>query len=99
MNTIEFPNVIQEIPSLFCHLSYLVERFSNSVGVMVGLGGRLRFQGRPRCEILLGDRQTGGVMEGRSKMPVQESCDRSEQLAQKSCGVKDAALMPRIYSK
>ena len=35
----------------------------------------------------------------RSKMPVQESCDRSEQLAQKSCGVKDAALMPRIYSK
>ena len=68
---------------------------------MVGLGGWLRFQGRPRCEILLGDRQTGGVMEERfrSKMPVQESCDRSEQLAQKSCGVKDAALMRRIYSK
>ena len=67
----------------------------------MGLGGWLRFQGRPRCEILLGDRQTGGVMEERfrSKMPVQESCDRSEQLAQKSCGVKDAALMPRIYSK
>ena len=101
MNTIEFPNGLQEIPCLFCHLSYLVERFSNSVGVMVGLGGWLSFQGRPRCEILLGDRQTGGVMEERfrSKMPVQESCDRSEQLAQKSCGVKDAALMPRIYSK
>ena len=67
----------------------------------MGIGGWLSFQGRPRCEILLGDRQTGGVMEERfrSKMPVQESCDRSEQLAQKSCGVKDAALMPRIYSK
>ena len=65
------------------------------------IGRWLSFQGRPRCEILLGDRQTGGVMEERfrSKMPVQESCDRSEQLAQKSCGVKDAALMPRIYSK
>ena len=99
MNTIEFPSVLQEIPCLFCHLSYLVERFSNSVGVMVGLGGWLRFQGRPRCEILLCDRQTGGVMEGCWKMPVQESCERSEQLAQKSCGVKDAALMPRIYSK
>ena len=61
----------------------------------MGIGGWLSFQGRPRCEILLGDRQTGGVMEERfrSKMPVQESCDRSEQLAQ------DAALMPRIYSK
>ena len=37
----------------------------------------------------------------RSKMPVQESCDRSEQIAhdQKSCGVKDTALMPRIHSK
>ena len=101
MNTIEFPNGLQEIPCLFCHLSCLVVSFSKSVGVMVGLGGWLRFQGRPRCEILLGDRQTGGVMEERfrSKMPVQESCDRSEQLAQKSCGVKDAALMPRIYSK
>ena len=101
LNTIEFPNGIQEIPCLFCHLSYLVERFSNSVGVMVGLGGRLRFQGRPRYEILLGDRQTGGVMDERfrSKMPVQESCDRSEQLAQKSFGVKDTEVMPRIYSK
>ena len=91
MNTIEFPNGLQEIPCLFCHLSCLVVSFSKSVGVMVGLGGWLRFQGRPRCEILLGDRQTGGVMEERfrSKMPVQESCDRSEQLAQKSCGVKD----------
>ena len=89
MKTIGLPNGIQVIPCLFCHLSYLVERFSNSVGVMVGLGGRLRFQGRPRCEILLGDWQTGGVMDERfrSKMPVQESCDRSEQLAQKSSGV------------
>ena len=74
MKTIGFPNGIQVIPCLFCHLSYLVERFSNSVGVMVGLGGRLRFLDRPRCEILLGDRQTGGEMEERfrSKMPVQE---------------------------
>ena len=67
----------------------------------MGLGGRPRFQDRPRCEILLGDRQTGGEMDERfrSKMPVQESCDRSEQLAQKSCGVKDTALMARIHSK
>ena len=75
MNTIEVQNGIQEIQRLFCHLSYLVERFSNSTGVIVGLGGWLSFQGRPRCEILLGDRQTGGVMEERfrSKMPVRRA--------------------------
>ena len=75
MNTIEFPNGIQEIPCLFCHLSNLVERFSNSVGVLMGIGRWLSFQGRPRCEILLGDRQTGGVMEERfrSKMPVRRA--------------------------
>ena len=75
MNTIEFPNGIQEIPCLFCHLSNLVERFSNSVGVLMGIGRWLRFQDRPRCEILLGDRQTGGVMEERfcSKMPVRRA--------------------------
>ena len=75
MNTIEFPNGLQEIPCLFCHLSCLVVSFSKSVGVMVGLGGWLRFQGRPRCEIVLGDRQTGGVMEERfrSKMPVRRA--------------------------
>ena len=40
-------------------------------------------------KFLLGDRQTGGVMEERfcSKMTVHESYNRSEQLAQKSCGV------------
>ena len=56
-------------------VSYLVERFSNCTGVMVGLGGCLRFQVRPRCEILLVDRQTGGVMEERfrSKMPVRRA--------------------------
>ena len=75
MNTIEFPNGLQEIPCLFCHLFCLVVSFSKSVGVMVGLGGWLRFQGRPRCEIVLGDRQTGGVMEERfrSKMPVRRA--------------------------
>ena len=75
MNTNEFPNGIQEIPCLFCHLSNLVEKFSNSVGVLMGIGGSLSFQGRPRCEILLGDRQTGGVMEERfrSKMPVRRA--------------------------
>ena len=42
---------------------------------MLGLGGCLRFQVRPRCEILLRDRQTGGVMEERfrSKMPVRRA--------------------------
>ena len=41
----------------------------------MGIGGWLSFQGRPRCEILLGDRQTGGVMEERfrSKMPVRRA--------------------------
>ena len=39
------------------------------------IGRWLSFQGRPRCEILLGDRQTGGVMEERfcSKMPVRRA--------------------------
>ena len=42
---------------------------------LIPLGGWLSFQGRPRCEILLGDRQTGGEMEERfcSKMPVRRA--------------------------
>ena len=41
----------------------------------MGIGRWLRFQDRPRCEILLGDRQTGGVMEERFrlKMPVRRA--------------------------
>ena len=41
----------------------------------MGIGRWLSFQGRPRCEILLGDRQTGGVMEERFrlKMPVRRA--------------------------
>ena len=37
--------------------------------------GWLRFQDRPRCEFLLGDRKTSGVMEERfrSKMPVRRA--------------------------
>ena len=41
----------------------------------MGIGRWLSFQGRPRCEILLGDRQTSGIMEERfcSKMPVRRA--------------------------